>query len=73
MQPLCCMLNERQTFSVLNKRKKYEVFTVSDKWLKSCGVGSIKLNVKLDFKVTNWVKLTNDFGPELKNNLILIL
>lgn len=67
------MSNEKQKFYVFDESVESKVFTASDQWIKSYGVGKIELNVKLNDKKTNRVKLTNAiFVPELKNNVILI-
>jgi len=67
------MSNERQKFSVLNKSVESKIYTASDQWLKTNGVGEIEINIKLNNKTTNRVKLTNTiYVPGLKNNLISI-
>jgi len=53
------MSNERQKFSVLNGSVESKVYTASDQWLKANGVGEIEINIKLNNKTTNQVKLTN--------------
>jgi len=65
------MSNERQKFSVLNESVESKVYTVSDQWSKTNGDDEIEINIKLNNKTTNRVKLTNAiYVPELKNNLI---
>jgi len=67
------MSNERQKFTVLNESIESKVYTASDQWLKTNGVGEIEINIRLNNKTTNRVKLTNAiYVPELKNNLISI-
>lgn len=67
------MTNEKRKFTTLDESIDSKVFIASDQWIKSCGVGEIVLNVKMNNKRTNRVKLKNAiFVPELKNNLISI-
>lgn len=65
------MTNEKRKFVTLDESVNSKVFTASDQWIKSCGVGEIVLNEKLNDNRTNRVKLKNAiFVPELKNNII---
>jgi hypothetical protein len=69
-QNTCQTLNK---FSVLDESAESKVFTAADQWLKSCGIGEIVLNVKINKRSTNRVKLTNAiYVSKLKNNLILV-
>lgn len=51
------MSNEKQKFGILDESVEAKVFTASDQWMKSYGVDEIILNIKLNDKKTNQVKL----------------
>lgn len=67
------MTNERQKFIALDENDETKVNTACNQWTKSCGVGDVKLNMKLNNNKTNQIKLTNVlYVPALRNNLISI-
>ena len=66
------MCNDRQMFTNIDTRQKTKVYTASDDFVESLGMGDIILKAKVG-QNNNPVKLKNVlFVPDLRNNLISI-
>lgn len=67
------MCNNKSCFEVLDGKEKSKVYTAADSFVKTDGNGDIQLNVKLNEKETNSVKLQNAmYVPELRNSLLSV-
>ena len=66
------MCNDRQMFTNIDTRQKTKVYTASDDFVESLGMGDIILKARVG-QYSNPVKLKNVlFVPDLRNNLISI-
>lgn len=67
------MCNDERIFTNLNKDNQLRVYTASEHFIKSNGVGEVNLSVKLNRRTTNSVKLKNALCvPGLRNNLLSV-
>jgi len=67
------MCNNKQRFSKLDENVHGDVYIAAEHSIKSHGVGEIQMDIKLNNRVSNNIKLQNAiYVPNLRNNLVSV-